>query len=80
MAQYSIKEKKKMWSQNTLFCLICILKQTCFFPIMTPNPLTHPKTQSCDYWGGDTKRGEGGLIKVKKQVDFKVILGDLKYS
>ena len=27
---------------------------------------------------GDTKRGDVGLIKVKKQVDFKFILGDLK--
>ena len=25
---------------------------------------------------GDTKRGKGGLIKVNKQVDFKLILGD----
>ena len=30
--------------------------------------ITHPR----DYRGGDTKRGEGGLIKVKKQVDFKI--------
>ena len=36
------------------------------------NPcLTHPTTQPRDYHGGDTKRGGGGLLKVKKQVDFK---------
>ena len=28
-----------------------------------------------DYRGGDTKRGEGGLIKVKKQVDYKIHFG-----
>ena len=32
------------------------------------HPITHPR----DYQGGDTKRGEGGLIKVKKQIDFKI--------
>ena len=37
-------------------------------------PLTHPTTHPRDYWGGDTKRGEGSLIKVKKQVDFKIPL------
>ena len=26
--------------------------------------LTHPTTQPRDYWGGEPKRGEGGLIKV----------------
>ena len=46
------------------------LKLTCFFPIMTP--LTHPTTQPRDYQGGESKRGEWGLIKVKKQVDFKI--------
>ena len=37
-------------------------------------PLSHPTTHPQDYWGGDTKRGEGegGLIKVKKQVNFKI--------
>ena len=39
-------------------------KANLFFPIMTP--LTHPTTHPQDYRGGGTKRGEGGLIKVKK--------------
>ena len=40
---------------------------------MTPlTPLIHPTTHTWAYRGGDTKRGEGGLIKVKKQVDFKI--------
>ena len=30
------------------------------------------KPSPWDYRGGDTKRGEGGLMKVKKQVDFKI--------
>ena len=51
-------------------------KQTCFFLIVTP--LTHPTTCPQDYQGGDTKRDEGGLIKVLKQVDFEIHLGDLK--
>ena len=29
-------------------------------------------TQPQDYQGGESKRGEWGLIKVKKQVDFKI--------
>ena len=28
---------------------------------------------------GNIKRGEGGLIKMKKQVELKLILGDLKH-
>ena len=28
---------------------------------------------------GNIKRGEGGLIKMKKQVELKSILGDLKH-
>ena len=28
--------------------------------------------------GGDTKRGEGGLIKVKKKLTLKFILGDVR--
>ena len=39
-----------------------------FFFIMTP--LTHPTTPSRDYQGGNTKRGEWGLIKVKKLGDI----------
>ena len=49
----------------------CILKQTCF-PQLWPL-LTHPTTHPRDYRVGDTKRGEGGLKTVKKQVDFKII-------
>jgi len=41
-----------------------------FFHIMTP--LTHPITHPRDWRYGDTKRGDVGLIKVKKQVDFKI--------
>ena len=43
---------------NTLFCL--------------KNILTHPITHPRDCWDGDTKRGDVGVIKVKKQVDFKI--------
>ena len=36
-----------------------------------PNPpITHP----CNCRDGDTKRGDVGLIKVKKKVDFKIHL------
>ena len=28
---------------------------------------------------GDTKRGDVGLIKVKKQIDFKIHLGDFQH-
>ena len=45
-------------------------KANLFFPIMTP--LTHPITHPQEYRAGDTKRCEGGLIKVKKHVDFKI--------
>ena len=52
-------------------------KANLFFPIMThPNP---PTSHPWDYRDGDTKRGEGGLIRVPKQVDFKIHFGDLKY-
>ena len=50
-----------------LFCLKSILKQTCFFHY-DPYPISHPR----DCRDGDTKRGDVGLIKVKKQVDFKI--------
>ena len=36
--------------------------------IITCHPTAHPQ----DYQGGDTKRDEGGLIKVKRQVDLKI--------
>ena len=52
-------------------------KTNLFFPIMTP--LTHPTTHPRDYRGGNTKRGDVGLIKVKKQIDFKINLGDLNH-
>ena len=57
-----------------------ILKQTFFSPIMTPHPtLTQPTTHPWDYLGGNTKRGEGGLIKVKNKLTLKFVLGDLKH-
>ena len=52
-------------------------KANLFFPIMTP--LTHPTTHPWDYCGGDTKRGEGVLIKVGKKLILKFNLGDLKH-
>ena len=33
---------------------------------------SHPTTHPRDFLGGDTKRVEGGLIKVKKQIDFNI--------
>ena len=52
-------------------------KANLFFPIMTP--LTHPTTQPRDYRGGESKRGEWGLIKVKNKLTLKFILSDLKH-
>ena len=49
-----------------------------FFPIMTP-PLTHPTIHPQDYWGGDTKRSEEGLIKVKNKLTLNFISGDWKH-
>ena len=46
-------------------------KANLFFSHYDP-PLTHPITHPCDCWDGGTKRGDVGLIKVKKQVDFKI--------
>ena len=47
-------------------------KANLFYPIMTPltQSITHPR----DCRDGDTKRGDVGLIKVKKQVEFKIHL------
>ena len=42
--------------------------------------LTHPITHPRDCWDGDTKRGDVGLIKVKKQVDFKIYFRWFKAS
>ena len=50
-------------------------KTNSLFPHYDPPPspsLTHPTTHPLDYRVRDNKRGEGGLIKVKKQVDFKI--------
>ena len=52
------------------------LKQNIFCP---PPPPTDPTTHPWDYWGGDTKKGEGGLIKMIKHVDFKIYFRDLKH-
>ena len=35
-------------------------------------PLAHPITHPRDCQDGNTKRGDVGLIKVKKQVDLKI--------
>ena len=48
-----------------------------FFPLCPP--LTHPITHPRDFWDGDTKRGDVGLIKVKKKLTKRFILGDLKH-
>ena len=47
-------------------------KESLFFPHYDP-PLTHTITQPRNCRDGDTKRGDVGLIKVKKQVDFKIL-------
>ena len=52
---------------HTLFFVKWILNQTCV-----------PQNQNIDYWGADTKRDEGGLIKVKKKLTLKLVLCDLK--
>ena len=46
-------------------------KANLFFSHYDP-PLTHPITNPRHCRDGDTKRGDVGLIKVKKQVDFKI--------
>ena len=46
-------------------------KANLFFSHYDP-PLTHHITHPRDCWVGDTKRGDMGLIRVKKQVDFKI--------
>ena len=46
-------------------------KANLFFSHYDP-PLTHPTTQPRYYQGGESKRGEWGLMKVKKQVHFKI--------
>ena len=46
-------------------------KANLFFSHYDP-PLAHPITHPREGRNGDTKRGDGGLIKVKKQVDFKI--------
>ena len=62
--------------KHFIFFLKSILKQTCFFPLWPP--LTHPITHPRECRDGDTKRGDVGLIKVKKQVDFKIHSGWFK--
>ena len=47
-------------------------KANLFLSIMTPPPLNHPTTQPRDYQVGESNWGECGLIKVKKQIDFKI--------
>ena len=54
-------------------------KAILFFPIMTPPNPNPPTTQPRDYQGGESKRGEWGLIKVKNKLTLKFILGDLKH-
>ena len=60
MPQFSITKKK-----NNM-----VLKQTYFFPIMTPPDPPHHSPSGRLGWG--YQEGDVGLIKVKKQVDFKI--------
>ena len=76
MPQFSIKKKNNMVLKHFIL-LEEHFKANFFFPIMTP--LTHRNTHPRDYRGGDTKRGEVGLIKVKNKFTLKFILGDLKH-
>ena len=41
-----------------------------YFKKINISIITHPTTQPRDYQGGKFKRGEWGLLKVKKQVGF----------
>ena len=66
MPQCSIK-KKKLTGPEKHF------KTNLFFPHYDL-PLTHPIIHPRDCRDGDTKRGDVVLIKVKKQVDFKIHL------
>ena len=52
-------------------------KANLFVPHYDP-PVTQPTTHPRDYWGGNTKRGEGGHIKVKNKLTLKFLLGDFK--
>ena len=62
MTRFSIKKNKiEIWTSNTLFGLECVLK---FFPQYDPpNPPHHSPLGLS---------GEGGLLKVKKLVDFEI--------
>ena len=63
-------EKKNMVSKHFILPEMHF-KANLFFSYYDP-PLTHPTTQPRNYQRGESKRGEWGLIKVKKQVDFKI--------
>ena len=68
-APFLIKINKKNMVLKTF---IEHFKANLFLPHYDPPPLTHYITYTQDCRDGETKRGDVGLIKVKKQVDFKI--------
>ena len=71
MPQFSIKKKKTNMVLKHFILPEEHFKANLFFSHYDP-PLTHPITHPRDCRDGDTKRGDVGLIKGKKQVDFKI--------
>ena len=76
ITRFSIKKKNNMVLKHFILP-VEHFKANLFFSIMTP--LTHPITHPRDCLDGYTKRGDVGLIKVKKKLTLKFILGDLKH-
>ena len=73
MPRFSIKKKPNMVLKH--FILPVEHFKANFFFLAIPRGARAPKktnTHPQDCWDGDTKRGDVGLIKVKKQVDFKI--------
>ena len=72
MPRFSIEERKTNMALKHFILPEKHFKANMFFSHYNPPPLTYPITHPRDCRDGDTKRGDVGLIKVKKQVDFKI--------
>ena len=67
MPRFSINKEINNTTLKHFILPVEHFKENLFFPHYAP-PLTHPITHARDCQDGDTKRGDVGLIKVKKQV------------
>ena len=73
----ALLDKVEVWASHMTSIIFSLMENSTIFLFSffwTPPPTTHPR----DYQSGDTKRGEGGLIKMKNKLTLKFILGDLK--